>query len=105
LRAAERHRVAEALPLADGDVRPVLPGPLQEADADRVEANDEQRPVLPANLAGGIDFFQVAEEVRVLHDDAERLVVDVPPKLVGIEEPARRRQRDDLLGEVGEVRG
>src|ERR1035438_280721 len=39
---AVRHRIAEHLPFADGDVRAVLAGSFQEAEADAVETNDEQ---------------------------------------------------------------
>ena len=43
VRPAVAHRRAQALPLGHGDVGPVLPRPLQQTQADRVEADDEQR--------------------------------------------------------------
>ncbi len=42
IRPAVAHRIAQALPLGDRDVGPVLTRPFQQAQADRVEADDEQ---------------------------------------------------------------
>src|SRR5207253_478881 len=48
VRAAERHRTAQHLAFADRDVGAVLAGPLEDAEADRVEADDEQDALLLA---------------------------------------------------------
>src|SRR5581483_7169561 len=57
---AEGHRVAEALPLGDGDVRPVVARTLQQADADRVEADDEQGSLLAGDPGQLLDLLQAA---------------------------------------------
>ena len=35
------HRIAQALALGDGNVRAIFPRPFQQAQADRIEADDE----------------------------------------------------------------
>ncbi len=61
------------MPLGHGDVGAVLPRAFQEAEADRIEADDIQRAVRMTNLADRFDFFETAEEIGMLHDDAQRL--------------------------------
>ena len=71
------HRVAQRLPFGHDDVGPVVARPLQQAQADRI---DRRRPTAPrprwAISASRVHLFQAAEEVRMLHQHAGRLVVD-----------------------------
>src|SRR5204862_3965153 len=73
VRPAELHRRAEHLPFADSDIRAVLTGALEQADADAIEADDKQNAFFLADFRDRIDFSEAAEEIRVLHDDPEGL--------------------------------
>src|SRR5882724_96385 len=43
IRAAVTHRRTQALAFSDGDVSPILAGPLEQTEADWIKADDEQR--------------------------------------------------------------
>ena len=75
--AAEIERVADRLAFADDDVGVHLARRAQRAERHRLgEHRDQQRAL---GVRGGGDrreVARIAEEVRALHDDAARLVVD-----------------------------
>src|SRR5262249_32639679 len=72
--AAEVHLDAERLAFADRDVAPALAGRLQDGGGGRVHARDRQRARRVGDLGDGGQVLQAAEEVRVLHDDAGRVL-------------------------------
>ena len=76
---------------------PYSPGPLQQAQADRVEADDEQRTALRGpTLASASTSSRQPKKFGCCTTTHSRLVVDGLLQVVGIEEAVRRRQRDDL---------
>ena len=82
---------------------PYCPGRFEQPQADRVEADHEQGPMLLARLAERLHLFQAAEEIGLLHDDAQGLIVHGLLEQVRIEKAVRRRQRHDLHVQVGEI--
>ena len=105
VRAAITQRRAEALPLRDGDVGVVLPGPLENPRADRIETGDIQGPGAAGDGDEFLHVLQVAEEVRVLHHDGGGGGVDRLPQFGGIEMATGRRNGHERHAEAGQVRG
>ena len=93
VRPAERHRAAQRLPFGHDDVGAVVAGPLEQAQADRIDRHDEQRPGVVGDLGQRFDVFQAAEEVRMLHEHAGRLVVDGRGQLVRRDDARRACRR------------
>src|SRR5690606_728645 len=85
--AADAHRVAQSLPLADSDVRAALAGRAQQREADRVEDGDEQRARGVRDVGRGGPVLDHAEEVGALDDDGGRVVADGGAQRVLVEPP------------------
>ena len=103
VRAAVRHRIAQALPLGDHDVGPIIARTAEDPQADRVDADDRHRPLALRGVDQGVDLLELPEEVGVLHDHRGGVVGDGGGQLVAIDPAATRGDDDDLGFEVGQV--
>ena len=71
-RAAELHGCSQRLALGHRDVGTTFARLLQDAEADRVERDDCQSPVLMSDFAHCFNLFQTAVEIRSLNHQAGR---------------------------------
>ena len=76
--AAITHGIAQALAFGHRNIRVVLSRPFQQSQADRVEADDEECAAFMRDPGQGLHFFQATKEIRVLHDDASRVIIKPP---------------------------
>ena len=93
--AAEVHRVAERLGLADDDVGAEPAGRLEQAERDRVGDHDEERAGRVRQLGDGGQVLERAEEVGLLDDDRRRVLADGGGE--GVQVGGRARQQTDGL--------
>jgi hypothetical protein len=101
--AAKGHRVAQGLPLRNHDVGAVASGSAQQAEADRVDADDRQRPPLMRGLDEPCHVFEMSKKVRLLQDDGGGFVGQRGGERARLHAAVRCGHRDELGCEVGEV--
>ncbi len=93
VRPAVGQGVAQALALGDDDVGPVGARPPEEAEADRVDADDRQGAPLMRRVDQRLDVLELAEDVRVLEHDGGRVVGDLVGEPIRIDSTALRPAR------------
>ena len=91
VRTAERERNAEALPLADHDVRALRARRREHAEIHGLGADDQQRPGGVGDLRGGGHVFETAVEVRCLEDQRRGRVAAVLACRLHVEHAVGRR--------------
>ncbi len=76
IRAAVVKRVAEALAFAHDEIRSAFARGLEKAQACGVgKSGNEHRALLVGRVGQRPDIFDAAEEIRALHDDRRRFLV------------------------------
>ena len=95
-RSPQRHWDAQRLRVADGDVRPELPRPLQQRTTDRIDRRDHHRPRLMADRREPVERLDAPQKIGRLDQHGRRIVVDRPPQILRARAPAGRLDHDEV---------
>ena len=103
VRPAESQRIAQRLPFGHDDVGCVIARASEQAEADRIDRHDQERPRSMGDFGARPHVFQAAEEIGMLDDDAGRVIVDHGGESFRADRSARRCHRHQFNVEIGQI--